>query len=342
MVDKELEEKPAQTMVFSSVLEFIAKHDKFILTAHETPDGDAVGSELAMMLALRQLGKTARIYNADPAPDNFCFIDTEDDIKALIDPDELPEDIEEYALMILDVNEMANIGSVARHVLPRVKGTFIIDHHDVGADTLEDNLILKNASSTGEILYQIFQELKIDISPDIAKSLFMAIVYDTGSFIYPKTSALTFSIAHDLVRAGANPNEIYSQLYETRSIASLKRQSIVLATLRLEFGDHVAIQHMSKDMIIESGASYEEGHQMINLPLAAGAIKVSVFFKESTEGVLRCSLRSKGDIDVAKIAQQYGGGGHKTAAGFKCPEPFESMRKKVLESIAPAFRSDPS
>ena len=168
----------------------------------------------------------------------------------------------------------------------------------------------------------------------------MAIVYDTGSFIYPKTSAQTLHIAFELVTSGVKPNEIYSKIYETKSIASLVLQSTVLSTLELECHDHVAIQIMLKDAILESGATYEEGHQIINVPLAAEAIKVSVFFKENLEGILRCSLRSKGNINVVEIAQKFGGGGHKTAAGFKCSESLEVVKQMVLDDLEKYFTAE--
>ena len=329
-------------MRFKHIIEFITQNDKFILTAHETPDGDAIGSEYAMLKALQKLGKQARVLNSDPAAKNFKFIDGTDEINTLDNPNHLPDDVEDHVLIILDVNDTGNIGNIEKWVLPRVKDYFIIDHHDVSENTLTSNLIEENASSTGEILYQLFQEMKIEIDLGMAKSLFMAIVYDTGSFIYPKTSALTLRIAYELVASGVKPNEIYSKIYETKSIGSLVLQSKVMSTLKLEYDDHVAIQTMPKEAIIESGATYEEGHQIINIPLAAEAIRVSVFFKENLDGILRCSMRSKGNIDVAKIAQKFGGGGHRTAAGFKCSEPLEAVKRIVLNDLKGYFEPEHS
>jgi phosphoesterase RecJ-like protein len=331
-------EKNSKKKTFKHILEFVQKHDKFIITAHETPDGDALGSEYAMLRALQQMGKKAIILNADPAPRNFTFVDTSNEIRMLETPDQLPPDLQDHALVILDVNDTGNIGNIVTLVFPKVKDYFIIDHHDTGTNTLTANLILEEASSTGEILYQLFKEMGVKVNLDMARALYMAIVYDTGSFIYPKTSALTFSIAYELVNIGVKPNEIYSKIYETRSIASLVLQSTVLATLELKCERHVAIQIMRKKALMESGATYEEGHHIINIPLAAEEIKVSIFFKENMEGILRCSLRSKGNIDVVKIAQKFGGGGHKTAAGFKCTEPLEVVRRKVLKDLQGYFK----
>ncbi len=327
-------------MTFQHIIDFLNRHEKFILTAHETPDGDALGSEYAMLRALQKMGKKALIFNADPAPKNFKFIDETDEINTLESPDQLPSDLEDYVLIILDVNDTGNIGNILKYVFPAVKDYFIIDHHDTGENTLTANLIQEDASSTGEILFQLFNELKIELDLDMARALYMAIVYDTGSFIYPKTSALTFSIARELLVCGVKPNKIYNRIYETRSIASLVLQSWVLSTLELECHNHVAVQIMLKKHLEDSGATYEEGHHIINIPLAAEAIKVSIYFKENLEGILRCSLRSKGDIDVVKIAQKFGGGGHKTAAGFKCSQPIEEVKQTVLRDLDGYFESE--
>jgi phosphoesterase RecJ-like protein len=322
-----------------AVIDFIEKYDKFIITAHETPDGDALGSEYAMLLALRKLGKTARILNADPAPQKFAFIDSGDEFEVLVRKEQIPKDIGEYGLFILDVNDINNIGQVATLILPRVKEYFIVDHHDSETIQLSKNHIEQNASSTCEILYLLFREMNLELDLPIAQALYMGILYDTGSFIYPKTTAITFEIAHDLVSLGVQPNMTYVNVYESNSISSLVLMSKVLATLELHYDNHVAVQTMTEDLLREAGAIYEESDLLINIPLRSGDVRVSVFFKENLEGIKRCSLRSKGNIDVATIAQSLGGGGHKTAAGFKCVRPFEVMKVEILEMLHKYFNN---
>jgi phosphoesterase RecJ-like protein len=167
----------------------------------------------------------------------------------------------------------------------------------------------------------------------MAQALYMGIVYDTGSFIYPKTTALTFKIAQDLVARGVHPNQVYAKLYESDSLSSLVLMSKVLATLTLHAGGRVAVQVMPRRLLQESRASYEEADQLINIPLRSKDVRVSIFFKENPEGLRRCSMRSKGSIDVAEIAQSYGGGGHRTAAGFKCARPFATLQEEILERL---------
>ncbi len=319
------------------VIDFVNRHERFIITAHETPDGDAIGSECAMARALRQMGREALVFNADPTPRKFRFVDLDNVVQVLEHPGQLPEDLERWALLMLDTNDPRNIGQVAGLVLPRVSEHFIIDHHENEGDILTGNYVQKSASSTAEILHPLFSALGVTIDYPIALALYTAIVYDTGSFIYPKTTAVTFGIARDLVERGVEPNVVYANVYESNSISALVLQARVLSTLELALGNHVALLLMRREMITESGGIYEEADQLINIPLKSEDIRVSVFFKENTEGLMRCSMRSKGSIDVAEIAQRFGGGGHRTAAGFKCRDPLEETRRAVLAMLAKYF-----
>lgn len=320
-------------MKYRKAHDFITNNRDFILTAHETPDGDAIGSEIAMFEALKQLGKNVRIINADGTPKIFQFIDESSAIEIVEEKLELPPDLAKYVLIILDTNDVNNIGEVSRLILPNVKDHLIIDHHENEHKEESNNVIRQGASSTCEILFDFFTGLAVEISFPIAQALYAGIVYDTGSFIYPKTTSHTFEIAMDLVAVGVAPNHVYAKMYESNSVTSLLLQSRVLSTLELYYDDRVAVQEMTKAMLVETGAPFEEGQTLINIPLKSESVVVSVFFKENLEGVLRCSLRSKGNIDVASIAQHFGGGGHKTAAGFKSKIPLDELREKVLHML---------
>lgn len=321
-----------------AAIDFLTRTRRFIITAHETPDGDAIGSECAMQRALASIGKEAVIINADPTPHKFAYLDADQIVGVLDGERSLPADIGEYSLLILDTNDVRNIGQVATLVLPRVREYFIIDHHEHDeADSLGGNFIQKGASSTCEILYQVLREMKVRVDLPIAQALYTGIVYDTGCFIYPKTTAVTFEIARDLVAAGVDPNYVYTRIYESNSISALVLQSLVLATLELRYGDRVSILTMDRKMILDSRANYEESDQLINIPLKSEEIRVSVFFKENVEGLVRCSMRSKGNINVAEIAQRFGGGGHKTAAGFKCRQSIEKTKEIVLDDLRKYF-----
>jgi phosphoesterase RecJ-like protein len=322
---------------FQAIINFIDSNDKFILTAHETPDGDAIGSEIAAYLALKSIGKTVRIINADPMGEKYAFLDVDKAIELFNPEESLPEDLHDWVLIILDTNDINNIGLIKENILSRVKDFFIFDHHEGGDTVYTANHIESEASSTCEMLFELFEAMGFELTYDILVAIYLGIVYDTGSFIYPKTTAKTFSIAQACVSKGVNPNFVYSKLYESNSISSLMLQSRVLSTLEFYFDKHVAVQTMLKDDIAESGALYEEADSLINLPLKSEAIKVSVFFKENLEGILRCSMRSKGNIDVSFIAQIFNGGGHKTAAGFKSKYPLDEIKLKVLDMLNKYF-----
>ena len=322
---------------FDNLTQFLKKNEKFILTAHETPDGDAIGSECAMYFALAQMGKQVLLYNSDPAPQKYSYLQCAPFITHLKEKSQLPEDIGEYVLLILDTNDIHNIGVVSELILPQVKDYFIVDHHESDDNIIEVNHIEESASSTCEILFELFDSLGLEYTLPMAEAIFTGIVYDTGSFIYPKTSPRTFMIAHILTKIGVNPNHIYQRIYESNSVSALRLQSKVLSTLELFYEQHVAAQTMTKEMIAECGAMYEEADTLINIPLKSESIRVSLFFKENEAGILRCSLRSKGNINVAEIAQSYGGGGHKTAAGFKSIWPLETIKQKVLDKLSPYF-----
>ena len=319
---------------FQQLKSFIDRNDRIILTAHETPDGDAIGSEVAMFLMLKRIGKDVEIYNADPATKKYHFLYKEGDIRVVRKPEDVPHELSGYALLILDTNDVHNIGQVYDYVLTEVDEHFIVDHHESDEETLSTNHVVESACSTCEILYDFFIAQGWEIDYSTAQALYVGIVYDTGSFIYPKTSAKTFLIGHHLVSIGVNPNYIYRKIYESNSISALKLQSAVLSTLEFHYNQHVSLLTMTKETIAECEAMYEEADTLINIPLKSETIRVSVFLKENERGVLRCSMRSKGNIDVAHIAQTFGGGGHKTAAGFKSKWPLDTLKQKVLDMLS--------
>jgi len=179
--------------------------------------------------------------------------------------------------------------------------------------------------------------MNIEITLDMAIAIYTGIVYDTGSFAYPKTNAMAFHIAEHLVNIGVNPNKIYSRLSESKSIESIILQTLVNQNMKLHFNKQVAVQYMSKKTLLDSGAQYDEAQEIVNFPLQSQIVRASVFFKENASGLLRCSIRSKGDVDCTKIARMFNGGGHKTAAGFKCHEPFDIILKRVLDILSEYF-----
>lgn len=316
-------------------LRFFGAHDSFILTTHEGSDADGIGAEILLTKALRSLNKNVRVVNSDAVQARFAFLDPENVIEHWnsIDQGALTEG---WALVVLDSDEM-NLGVIGEELIPKAVEVLIVDHHEPPEDGYAGGYIDTAASSTSELALNIARGLGASIDSIAARSAFAGIVYDTGSFMYPKTSAQTFRAAVELVSAGAIPNEVYQALYESSSIGSLLLQKRVLASLDLLANGHVAVQTMLKSDILAAGALYEDAEPLINIPLHCKDIEVSILFKESEEGRLRCSLRSKGAVNVSLIAQGFGGGGHWTAAGFKCKKGLAETREEVLQKVSEAL-----
>jgi phosphoesterase RecJ-like protein len=323
-------------MTLDEVRVFFDTNDKFLLTTHESPDGDGLGAEYALCSALIDLGKEVRILNSDPGSAKFTFYDKWKLIRNLGDKEQLPEDIPEWNLVILDTDP-GNIGAITPLVLGVCRDVVVIDHHSPKEIGAFRGWMSPNSSSTCEMVFRIIEAMRAGFKQDVAVALYTGIVYDTGSFIYPKTQARTFRIAETLVSSGAVPNEIFTQLYESKSKGALMLQSLVTSTMVLYEIDRVSVQIMSVDTLIASGADYDESQEIVNIPLQCAVVRVSVFFKENESGEKRCSLRSKGEVDCAAIAHMFGGGGHKTAAGFRFNKPFGEMQDEVLEAIRPYF-----
>ena len=247
------------------------------------------------------------------------------------------EDLSRVTVVMVDTNDIHFTGLMADLVISRAGKILIFDHHESSSARGAELCSMPSASSTCEMVFQVLVEMGISIDEDMAMALFAGIVYDTGSFAWEKTSTTTFQAALELCRRGANPAIIHAALYESSSISVLLLRKTVLSTLELYHGDTIAIQTMTKKTLTETGASYEDGEDLINVPLMGKKVQVSLLFKENPEGILRCSMRAKGLVNVAHIAQCFGGGGHRLASGFKSPYPLETIKAKVLEILTGAI-----
>lgn len=309
---------------------------KILVTTHEAPDADGLGAEYALTVGLLETGKDVQILNSDPAGEKYTYIDTRSLFQTYRTDADLPKDVGERLLVIVDTVPN-NIGSLSE-ILPNLaKEVIVIDHHDEVPDKGIDSLLVPDSSSTCELVYHILHGLEIPVNREMAVALYTGIVYDTGSFAYPKTKTETFRIAEDLVSRGVIPNDVYTNLFQSKSKGALILQSLVTSTMTLHLDDKVAVQVMPRDTLIASGADYEESQEIINIPLQCAGVRASVFFKEKENGNRRCSLRSKGVVNCVEIARSFGGGGHKTAAGFRFEETFADMQEKVLEAIRTYF-----
>lgn len=321
-------------------LKFFRAHDHFILTTHEGPDADGLGAEILLSKALSRLQKKVRVVNSDAVHSRFAFIDPENLVERWNPAVHLPL-AASAALVILD-SDALNLGPMGEEIVPKAPAVFIIDHHEPPEEGHAEGYIDTSASSTSELALEIALALDPSIDPVSASAAFAGVVYDTGCFMYPKTSARTFRAAVKLVEKGAVPNETFRAMYENSSVGSLLLQKRVLSTLELRENDRIAIQTMLRSDIEAAGALYEDAEPLINIPLHCKEVEVSILFKQSDEGRLRCSLRSKGVVNVSLIAQSFGGGGHQTAAGFKCRKGLAETQEEVLQKVSAALSAPDS
>lgn len=323
---------------FEKIDEYLSKYDNFIISTHESPDGDGLGAEIAFNELLINLGKKTIIINSDPTPDKFEFIDIDREINVINKNGfELPDNIEDYALFVLDTNDFSNTGIAYSLIKDRVKDCFIIDHHEGGNDKFDSHFIQASASSASELIYTIIMHRKQPISFKAAQALYTGILFDTGSFRYPKTTDTTFNTAAHLVQIGVKPNKVFENVYENNSLESFILRGLMLSTMEIFHDGRMVVMKLTPEMILNSGAPFSEGEININLPLTIKGVEASMLIKQDVEGLVKVSMRTKGDLDVAELAMKNGGGGHKNAAGFKSKLSFDETYRVAIQNMEKFF-----
>jgi phosphoesterase RecJ-like protein len=323
-------ENPWQT-----IADFIVKNTRFVLTTHDTPDADGIGAELALAFILEKLGKEALILNASPIPERFRFMDPLN--KAGVWEGEKHRGLPGTSvLIILDTSDEFHTGAM-KELIPLFRETMTIDHHELNPRSVMKGYIDPGSAATCEMIMDLAAYFNQTLDRTTAMAVFAGLSYDSGSFSYSKTTARTFKAAQALVEAGAKPYEIHGCLNENASTASLLLQSRVVAGMTLHCGGRVAAMTLRQEDLAATGALYEDAESFINIPLKSREVLVSIMAKENEDGKIRCSLRSKGAVNVSKIAQQFSGGGHAQAAGFRSDATLEETINQVLEKALNAL-----
>jgi phosphoesterase RecJ-like protein len=319
--------------------EAIRRRDRFLVTAHESPDGDGLGSLRAMKLALDQLGKDAVMYLTGevPLPREYAFMDLDGLRRGAP-----PADADERTLVALDCAKEARLGADA-DLIERAPFVLNIDHHHDNTRFGDLNLIVPDASSTGEILRDVFSGLGVELTPAIAEALYIAVVTDTGRFQYTNTTARSLRLAAELVDAGANVHRIFQGVYETVEFAKLKLLARALERARVYQGGRLVISYLVKDDFAEVGAAEPYSEGIIDYLRAVEGAEMAVLIREppSAGGRLRkASLRSSSDgLDVSAIARKAGGGGHRQAAGFSSERTTEEIMDFLSSEFAAAAKA---
>ena len=312
----------------------LREHQKFAVLSHVRPDGDALGSQLALGLSLQQLGKDVRIWNEEGVLEKYSFLPR---AELLTKPPATAEHVD--VAIALDTAIQNRLGTPLA-AIGSAKMWINIDHHLSNPGYGDLVVIDPGAPATGEIIFRLIKSQGLPFDHDIAENLFAAISTDTGSFQYPKTSARTFEIAAELVRVGdLDVGKISQQLYENYPSRRLELLRELLRTMRFGECGRVASFSLSLKTAAELGVIPEDNEGLIDHLRAVRGIVVAVFFEELSDGKVRVSMRSKDErVDVCAICQKFGGGGHALAAGARVRGTLPEIEKKVLEETSEAVK----
>jgi phosphoesterase RecJ-like protein len=317
--------------------EIVARYQRFVLTSHVRPDCDALGSELGMAGILDVLGKDVQIVNPHRTPPNLLFLDPENRIRAIkhdVQPEELSD---REVLIVMDTSAWAQLGDMADVVRDTKARKLVIDHHvgadDLGAESFKDI----EAEATGRLVFDAARSLNIPLCERVATSLFAALATDTGWFRFASSTATTYRCAAELLAAGADPTAIYKALYEQDSLARAHLRGAALARIKTEINGRVAYTFIMLDDLRATGAVPSDTEDIVNATLTIAGTEVGLFLVEQPTGRFKVSFRSRRGLDCNAVASQFGGGGHKAAAGATVEGPLDAALTQVLDAVRAAM-----
>ncbi|MFZ5762036.1 MAG: DHH family phosphoesterase [Thermodesulfobacteriota bacterium] len=309
----------------------IRQAQRILVVTHVHPDGDALGSQLGLGAILADMGKEVVLYSEDQVSHLYDFLPGS---AGLIT--ELPAVGSFDCGIALDCGDEFRLGK-AREELLTLHPFLVLDHHAGHREFGDLRWVDPHRASTGEMVYDLAQALGAEISALAAYCLYAAIVSDTGSFKYSSTTDETFRVARELLLKGVKPAEVAAKLFDNFSVNRLHLMKMVLDSLKLYADNRIAIIDAPSEVFLQTGATRDDAENFINFPRAINTVRVAAFLKEPEKGLVAVSLRSKGtDCDVANVAAQFGGGGHRNAAGFKMTATsIPAVRELLLKELLP-------
>lgn len=313
--------------MLSQVVELIDSKRRFAITSHARPDGDSLGSSLGLYWLLRALDKEAIVIMRDAVPPAYRKLPGAKDIS-----------ITNVIAEAYDAVFVIECSGVDRPGIADLEKQFVvnIDHHSTTALFGSINWIDSTASAVGEMIYNLCKAIGVRVTKEIAECVYTALVTDTGSFHYSNTTERTFKVASELVRAGVKPAKISQAVFSSYAWSKIELLGAVLSTARHDATGRVALMRQTIEMQARSGASEEDADGFVNYPLSVGCIEAVALLKESAPGVYRASLRSKGDVNVARVAEKFGGGGHRNAAGCTLRGEWDEAEAQILRYLQEA------
>lgn len=318
-----------QNHIVRSLVEAIRKNDRFLVATHIRPDGDAVGSVLGLTFMLRRLGKSADPYCQDPAPPSYEFLPGSQAIQRKLSR----PDLYDVAVMV-DCADSLRVGPALGEAIGEIPFLINIDHHVSNAPFGNISWVQSSASSTCEMLYDLSLNLPVVMDPEIASQLYTGLLTDTGSFRFSNTNQRVLQIAMELVAAGARPDYIAQEVYDSAPPQRLRLLAQSLSTVTFHSDNRLATAELTREMFAETSTSPVDSEGFINHLRSVKSVEIAMMFREETGGVVHVSMRSKGGADVATFAQRYHGGGHKRAAAFRIAGELNAIRMEFTREAA--------
>lgn len=313
-------------MTHLQIGKIINEYNNFAIVSHTSPDGDSVGSMLALYSILYKRNKIADMFIDDVLPGRYSFLPFYNLIKPL-------HEVKHYdCVFALDCGDPERLGK-CKDILSKTDIVVNIDHHISNSLYGTVNLLNKDASSVGEVMYDIFKDNDYEIKMDTAACLYTSILTDTGGFKYSNTTSKTLNIAGNLINTGIDFSEIYSVIYDRKSLEQVKLMSRVVSTLDMALDNRVAFLSLFKSMLVECSAKEEDASEFINISRDIDGVEVAVFIKEKSSELFRISLRSKSKVDVRSVAEKFGGGGHIRAAGCTIEGNYDKVKVTLINEI---------
>jgi phosphoesterase RecJ-like protein len=311
----------------------ILRRRRFLLTSHARPDGDSIGSQLAMAFALRALDRETVIVNRDEPPAHYLEFPGTDQIIIADHVDPALGDFD--ALLVMECGDLSRPGIAGLDRFFAIN----IDHHVGNSMYGALNWFDQSASACGELISELVDALGVPLSFEIATHIYLAILTDTGSFHHSNITPRTFDICRRCTEAGVNPAAMARRVFDSNSYGKLKLIGALLNSMQLVDSGRLAVLHLDRGMLERAESTLNDTEGLINLPLTAREIHAVAFFKALEPGEVRISLRSKYDVDVRAVAVKYGGGGHTNAAGFTLSGSEETVRQQVIDDVIRAIEA---
>ncbi len=315
------------TTVLSQVVELIENKNNFAITTHVRPDGDGIGSSLGLCWLLRSLGKSAEVVLRDEIPISYALLPGADEIKKIAEVNGKYD-----AIFVIECSDITR---------PGIKGlenqvTVNIDHHSSSEHFGTINWIDQTASAVGEMIYNLCKAIGGRITKEIAECVYLALVTDTGSFHFPNTTERTLKVASELIKVGVKPAQISEAVYNSYPWSRIELMRQVLATVKRNETGNIAWMRQTLEMAEHAESVDGDNNGFVNIPLAAKEVEAVIYMREVKPQAYRVSLRSKDNINVARVAEKFGGGGHKNAAGCRVEGDWDAREKEIVSALTKA------